>query len=297
MKMKLEKLFRHERIYCFPNKYGFLGFAVFLIMIAAGATYQNNLIYMMAFLYLGLGLIAILQTARNIRNIEVAHVRIKPGFPGAMTDVEIIITNPQSDLKINLEVSLRLEGETIRISTSDIPARSFKSLKGTIRLPSSRGVYSIKRIGMHTTYPYLLFNVWKYSKSKMHEALVYPTPIGREFDQNFLLKHGEDFSGHKIYVAGDPFARIDWKVFARRDAYYVRQFNDGGEKELNLNWEQTQNLSFEERLSQYSLWILRAEEKMIQYDLSIPYFISGSGLGENHFEKCMEALTRANHAL
>ena len=41
-----------------------------------------------------------------------------------------------------------------------------------------------------------------------------------------------DFAEHREYMPGDDIRRIDWKVFARSDRYYVKEF----EAESNTNY-------------------------------------------------------------
>src|SRR5213593_2568109 len=33
-----------------------------------------------------------------------------------------------------------------------------------------------------------------------------------------------DFAEHRAYVAGDDIRRVDWKLWARTDRYYVKQY-------------------------------------------------------------------------
>ena len=42
---------------------------------------------------------------------------------------------------------------------------------------------------------------------------------------------GVEFSQYRAYEPGDPLARIDWKLFARSDRYFVRE----AERESNIN--------------------------------------------------------------
>ena len=41
-----------------------------------------------------------------------------------------------------------------------------------------------------------------------------------------------DFAEHRGYVAGDDVRRIDWKLYARTDRYYVKQY----EADTNTNF-------------------------------------------------------------
>src|SRR5574342_737024 len=41
-----------------------------------------------------------------------------------------------------------------------------------------------------------------------------------------------DFAEHRQYVAGDDIRRVDWKLWARTDRYYVKQY----EADTNTNF-------------------------------------------------------------
>src|SRR6186713_1014867 len=41
-----------------------------------------------------------------------------------------------------------------------------------------------------------------------------------------------DFAEHRGYVAGDDIRRVDWKLYARTDKYYVKQY----EADTNANF-------------------------------------------------------------
>ena len=41
-----------------------------------------------------------------------------------------------------------------------------------------------------------------------------------------LLSGSYEFANHRAYSAGDEIRLIDWKVYARRDRYYIRQFEE-----------------------------------------------------------------------
>ena len=41
-----------------------------------------------------------------------------------------------------------------------------------------------------------------------------------------------DFAEHRGYVAGDDIRRVDWKLYARTDRYYIKQY----EADTNTNF-------------------------------------------------------------
>ncbi len=297
MKSAMKRFFTRkkprERIYCFPNGFGFTGFAVFLIMLAAGGTYQNNLVFMMAFLYLSLGLVAILQTARTIRDVHVTQIHVAGGFPNQEVDLMVLVKNPTGELKLQIELRLHFLKQKIKLVASEVAPHSYIQLTGRLKLPAHRGLYKTSRVGLYTRFPYSLFTAWKYSPIQP-EIVVYPTPLGQELADAHNIARGEDFSGHKKYEPGDSPNRMDWKLLARKGEHFVREFRDGGQHEVQITWSNTQELELEARLSQLSRWILSAENYSYKYDVLLPGFHSGAGQGVQHFKTCMEALSRIN---
>ena len=41
-----------------------------------------------------------------------------------------------------------------------------------------------------------------------------------------LRGHSIEFAQHREYVPGDDLRQVDWKVFARSDRYYLKQYED-----------------------------------------------------------------------
>jgi uncharacterized protein (DUF58 family) len=53
-----------------------------------------------------------------------------------------------------------------------------------------------------------------------------------------------EFSQHREYVPGDDLRQVDWKVFARSDKYYVRQYEDETNLTAMLLLDQSESMEY-----------------------------------------------------
>jgi uncharacterized protein (DUF58 family) len=281
-----------KRIYAFPNRFGFIGFLLFVVIILAGGTYQNNLIYMMGFLLLSLGLIAILQTARNLRDIEVISVHIEPHFAGQPTTAWVTIKNKSKTLKLSIAATIEEKKKLATVNFDVIEPLSTVTASVLVTLPLTRGEHQLRRLRIGTTYPYALFQTWTFLATGQ-KYLVYPRllenppPLPEVADAG-----GDDFSGHKTYEPTDNLNRVDWKIYSRQQQMMVKQFKEGAEKSLFLDWKNIEAPDFETRVSQLATWIVMAEKNGYDYQLRLPTLASPVAHGSQQYHYCLESLAR-----
>jgi uncharacterized protein (DUF58 family) len=53
-----------------------------------------------------------------------------------------------------------------------------------------------------------------------------------------------DFAEHRGYVAGDDIRRVDWRLFARTDRYYVKQYEADTNTNLSILFDVSRSMSF-----------------------------------------------------
>jgi uncharacterized protein (DUF58 family) len=53
-----------------------------------------------------------------------------------------------------------------------------------------------------------------------------------------------DFAEHRGYVAGDDIRRVDWRVFARTDRYYVKQYEADTNTNFTVLFDVSRSMSF-----------------------------------------------------
>jgi uncharacterized protein (DUF58 family) len=56
-----------------------------------------------------------------------------------------------------------------------------------------------------------------------------------------------DFAEHRGYVAGDDIRRVDWRVFARTDRFYVKQYEADTNTNLNILMDVSKSMKFSAR--------------------------------------------------
>jgi uncharacterized protein (DUF58 family) len=56
-----------------------------------------------------------------------------------------------------------------------------------------------------------------------------------------------DFAEHRGYVAGDDIRRVDWRVFARTDRYYVKQYEADTNTNVSILFDISRSMQFASR--------------------------------------------------
>ena len=56
-----------------------------------------------------------------------------------------------------------------------------------------------------------------------------------------------DFAEHRGYVAGDDIRRVDWRVFARTDRFYVKQYEADTNTNLSILIDVSKSMKFSAR--------------------------------------------------
>lgn len=288
--MKFKFPWKPEKIYIFPNKFGVLFFLSFILMILVAATYQNNLVFIMAFLQLSLGLIVINQTGRNLKGIKVRSVSVSPNYGGLPTRTTVVVENLANEKKNSLELSL--DDLSVELKSISLMPLEVKIINATCVLPLKRGVYKVKRIKLSSGYPYGLFNCWMWFKTES-EYEVYPLPSGEIQPQN-LAMHGQgDFSEHRLYQDGDSYSKIDWKRYAKNNVLLTKKFDDQIDQKIMLKWDDTKQLKDpESRLSQLSKWVDYCIENQIEFGIQLPNREVDISSGVHHKHKCLKVLAR-----
>jgi len=290
---------RKKRIYIVPTRFGLVFLIGACIMLFVGATYQNNLVNLLAFFMLSLIFVAMVQTHNNLKDVVVEAVEADPGFAGKDFLVTTILRNSSRETRYRIEMDLRKK-ETISVYDNVIPLLGRSSLK----LRSSyacgrRGRYALRDIKISTVYPLGLFHVWAWFDISA-EYIVYPAPagdrplptngVGEENRGPFASRGGEDFHGHRRYERGDSPRHIDWKARARGRPLMVKEFTEGTPSAILIDWFALEGHDTETRLSQLAAWVEEAKRRKLPFALRLPRFDRGVGLGHVHASRCLEAL-------
>ena len=206
----------HRNIFIVPTRQGFGFVLILLLVLIAGINYQNALAHALAFLMLGLFLVAMLQTYRNLAGLVLSQTVPIEGFVGQKISVAFQV---QSDVGRvydglffywpNLPVA---QGFGVDHNGTTIFRQS---------IPAHRGWYEPGRLRLETVYPFGLFRAWSWLDFDC-KILSYPKPVpceGRVSQEDSELKAGrrssvgaDDVKALRDFQDGDDQRHIHWRV-------------------------------------------------------------------------------------
>ncbi len=283
-----------RQVYILPTRYGMLLAAALILMLIGSLNYDSNLGLLFTFLFVGVGIVSILQTWRNLLGLQVRISQATPCFAGHTACFPIRLSEDMGRERPAIRLRIgRSEHITLHLSAS---GNTTSQLYWPMPV---RGEYHLGRVQVHTLYPFGLLRAWAYVDSHA-SVLVYPRPATsanlRSCTQYVRSETGDrgvgadDFVGLRPYRSGDPPRHLDWKAFARELGLVTRQFGGDRTEQLWLDWEQLQGLDTEARLSSLCRMVLNAAHQDLQYGLKLPYLQLAPDMGETHKHLCLTAL-------
>jgi uncharacterized protein (DUF58 family) len=290
---------RINRIYILPTGFGFVFIAGAMIMILVGASYQNNLVNMLAFFMMSLIFIAMVQTHNNLKDVALEQMIAEGGFSEGEYLVTVVLKNTAGEPRFNLETKLRRRKPLVQYENVHalLP-------RGVLKLRSSypalqRGRHLLKDVHVSAVFPLGLFRAWIILPAES-PVFVYPKPDGKHLlklgalaDQDLgsiAVRGGDDFYGHRRYEVGDSAGHIDWRARAKGRPLLVKEFNQGAPAPLVLDWFALDGLDTETRLSQLTLWINEAVIAREVFGLRLPGQLIAPSQGPAHAQRCLETL-------
>ncbi len=284
----------YRRIFVLPTKAG-MAFSVLLFGIWLGAVnYTNSMAFLLCFLLLGLGLLAMLHTFRNIAGLSVTTEPARPVFAGEAACFPVRLEN--RDLRERPALELRYEWEPMVLV--DIPSGS--DTTAMIAVPTHRrGVMKLGQILIQTTFPTGLVVAWSWLRLE-RSCLVYPTPEsgpvpepeggdGRDTGKR-PTDGDDDFHSLRRYQPGDSLRQVAWRTLARGQELQTKRFAGHAASSVWLDYEALPQLTMEHRLSRLCRWVLDAEAEHRPYGLRLPGKTIQPAFGPDHRERCLRAL-------
>lgn len=296
-----------RRIYILPTKTGALFTLVLFVMYVGAVNYNLGLGHALVFLLVGLGLVAMLHTFRNLVGLRLRAGRIAPVFAGETARFEVMVENSRTEPRP--AISLRIL-DADRGSGNPPGAISLGAASPTaVELPVRalrRGSLPLGRLVVSTRFPLGLFRAWSYPWPTA-QCLVYPAPIFRPLptprgselsagDQALQSESQDDFAGFRRHQPGDSPRHVAWKIYARDAAespLLVKEFAGTGVVQYWFDWNSTSAAEdTETRLSTLCGWVLQAERDNLPFGMSLPGLALPPGQGEHHAALALEALAR-----
>jgi uncharacterized protein (DUF58 family) len=279
------------------------GFAGLLFVLGAmwyAASSQNNAaVYLLFFALAAVFLVSIPHTLVNLAGITVTLESVQPAFVGQEVSLPLEIMNDSRATRHGMELALS-GSDRARQRIDYIPAH--KAARVTLRFPArQRGEHNVETLSLTSAYPlgFIRF-LKKFASSQTY--IVYPNPTGEmRLPSSFVRRHdgrpltefgeGDDFAGVRPYVHGESQRHIDWRAVARGQSLMTKQFTAEAEGVVYLDFSALRSADVEEKLSQLALWVIEAERAGRPYALRLPGTEIPPGVGQEHFRRCLRALS------
>ncbi len=282
-----------RRIFILPSQQGYLFAFVLLLLLVGSINYNLSLGYLLTFLLMSMGAVAMLHTWRNLAHLRLRPGRCDPVFAGTFAHFRLSVETPS---QTRFAIAIRRRGEEA-IYADVVPGET-----SGISIPVAtrrRGVLRSGRLEVFTRYPVGFFHAWSYIDFGL-TAVVYPKPDpfagsppaqSRSMSEEGIPVPGEEeFNMLRAYRAGDPPRQIAWKALARERGLLTKEFSAMASSELWIDWEEARAADLESRLSVLAHWVLQAESFGQSYGLRIPGTVVPPNRGDLHRARCLEAL-------
>jgi len=281
-----------RRIFILPTHRGFNFAILTALLLMMAFVYNNNLVYLLAFLLASIFFITILHSYKSLAGLVLQKGQSKAVFAGEAAGFDIHINNPVDEERYYLQIKLE-EAESLTLKPQS---------KACVTLYSptkNRGWHTAGTVTISSTYPLGLFRAWTPIRFNL-KALVYPKPSLQELPfpetpsslarQGFSRKGADDFYGLKEYQPGDSIKHLHWKAFAKGQGLFSKQYGGDSSAEIWLDYDNAPGHNIEERLSQLCRWVIDADRVGIPYGFSLPGLKLSPDHGLLHTRRCLEAL-------
>jgi uncharacterized protein (DUF58 family) len=282
------------RVYILPTGVGMMFGLMLFAMLLGSMNYNNNLSFVLTFLLVGVGFVAMHQCQRNLVGLELSFAGAEPVFAGQAMRFRIAVTNPSKSARHGF----RLHSDDDHSDIHDLGPGESRIF--VLPVPSTtRGRLRLDRFGARTLFPFELFRSWAWLHMDI-EGLVYPAPADdAPQPPPTMVAHGhrqhdargeEDFAGLRRYRDGDSPRHIAWKAYARSGQLLSKRFAGADTSSQWFDFDAVPARDLEERLSVLTRWIVDADRTGEDYGLRLPGAEFPPAHGDAHRRQCLEAL-------
>jgi uncharacterized protein (DUF58 family) len=290
-----EIVLTQRRVFILPTWRG-IGMALTItLLLLVAFVYNNNLVYLLAFLMAAIFFVSILHTYSGLAGLVVQAGIIQPVFAGETAGFVVTVTNPHQQFRPAITAMIENNPHLFHLEALEV-----KTL--TLPVPTvHRGWRQMPTLTLACWYPLGIFRAWSPLRLDSR-VLVYPQPsvVALPFPlsggpANLVLHQdrigGDEFNGVRTYQAGDPHRRIDWKAYAKGQGLFTKLYSGAaGGAEMWLDYDETPGGNLEERISQLCRWVIDAERAGFRYGLAIPGCRLQPDSGQTHYAICLQAL-------
>lgn len=284
----------HHNIFIMPNRQG-LGFMFVLALMFIGAVnYESNLAFALVFLLIGMFVLSIFHTFRNLSGLHVAAVPGLSVFAGELAELTVILNRHGK----RTHESIQLGFPGARKVVCDL-AQSLEQRVSLYVPAQQRGWLRPGRLVIDTVFPFGICRAWSLIDLQV-QCLVYPRPLECDLDwllssqqqagNTTLVRGSDDFYSLRPYNIGDPLKHVAWKNFARGQGMLIKEYASTVDQKIWLRWDLFPDLDTEGRLSRLCWCVIRLDEAGLEYGLELPGVRIPPARGPDHYRKLLETL-------
>ena len=161
---------RPGRVYILPTGVGLVFALMTFAMLLGSMNYNNNLSFLLTFMLIGVGFVAMHQCQRNLVGLELSFAGTEPVFAGQAAMFRIAVTNRSR----NARRRIRLYTDEALSDAQDLEPGESRIFVLPVRT-AERGWVTLERFGVRTLFPFELFRSWAWLHMNI-TGLVYPVP-------------------------------------------------------------------------------------------------------------------------
>lgn len=297
-------IMRENRIYIMPTANGSLYLAGIVVLILTASTYNNNLIFILAFFLFAVFFVSMLQTHYNLKGVRLQYIGSEEGFQGDRIGLNYYIVQKRPRSKKSLQVrSSSKQFVTLKHAREDMrPQETMKAVRVDVRA-WRRGIHKTPPVILETQYPLGLFRAWKVYRPE-GQVVVYPAPESGpplqprgydqgEQDQGLRNSPDGDFGELKNYFPGESYHQIAWKHYARTHELYSKVHWGAEDRHYVIPWSahsHNQQKNLETYLAYMSGWVRQAIDENASFEMETPSASIQPGRGADHAKVCWRAL-------
>lgn len=289
----------HRRLYILPTRLGLVYGTLVMGLLLASANYGIALGYLFTFLMLGIGVVGLLHTQRNLLGLVLQPLAVAPVFAGESACLHLAVEPGRRP-----RAGLQLDHAEAASRPIDLAANTPGRLELALAQPA-RGLHRPGRLTLASSWPLGLFRCWTvfaldwvvlvYPRPAA-TALPLPPPADASRTTSWRRDGDDEFAGLREYRPGDSPRRVAWKSVARGRPPLTKQFAGVGGGHLFLCWADCPEADDEARLSRLARWSLDAERAGLCWGLELPGLALPPGRGARHLERALAALARHGQA-
>ena len=282
------------RVYILPSGVGVVFGVMAFAMLLGAMNYNNNLVFLLTFVLVGLGLVSMHSCQRNLVGLTITFAGAEPVFAGDTAHFCIALNNGAK----NHRCQIRLTGGDKPSRTVDLPPGGSEILHLAVAT-ESRGRVHLPHFAVRTQYPFELFRAWAWLHMDLH-GLVYPSPATRPPQppgsvralghRQHDARGEEDFAGLRKFQRGDSPRNVAWKAYARAGQLFSKRFSGADTSSQWFDFETLEGYALETRLSILARWIVDADRGGEDYGLRLPGSEFAPAHGAAQRLSCLEAL-------